>query len=406
MKPQLIPNWPNPLKSAAKLLLLAGFSCLMGSTLFAVNQTWTGAVDNNFWTSGNWGVSGTTPVQNLSSYITTPGANVIIPPGGSNGSGLIGVYGDTTQGAAPVLNMISGAFFYCNGSSLRIGSYMTNGGGVFNQTGGEICASNPSLPINIAAAQGTPYANASGTLNFGGPTNANKPVDALGNGGGFAPINVGQSVGETGVLNFTGYGTFNTAGTQTNNGFNGAQGPGGSISLGASGGNGTISITGGNLSILTGTLNLGGATSGTATLKETIDTTGISLINAAQIVSIGAHAYFNLSLGTGFSATNGQVFTLMSTATQISGAFANLANGGTVTVNSYTFLATYGTNFSNDTFTLTVTAVPEPSSALFVLSGLTGMVLGLRRRSRAGCFAGTTGHKPQKLSGIGNKPRG
>lgn len=188
---------------------------------------------------------------------------------------------------------------------------------------------------------------------------------------------MGQSAGETGVLNLTGYGVFNTAGTQTLNGLTGAQGVGGQMNFGSSGGRGTMSVTGGNLTIITGTLTLGNTT-GTANLNETIDSTNISTINIGQKVLLGTNAYFNLTLGSGFAATASQVFTLIADSGTWTGTFTNLANGGTITDvgTGYQFQAAYG----NTGMTLTVTAVPEPSAVLLVLCGLTGMGLTLRRR--------------------------
>jgi len=382
MKPQLLQNQPNPHKSVTKLLLLAGFSCLMSASLFANSETWTGTADTNYNNSANWQVTGAgtgvVPGYNYSLYIINNGAVVNCSAGTA---GSIYLFADTTHGAAPVMNLTGN--YSQNNSVIRIGSNINNGGGIFNQTGGVISSYNPSMNINVCASvSGANFVNCTGTYNFGGTLAANPGV-ALTNGGGQAwgTISVGQYAGETGTVLLHDYGTINTAGVQSGSSVvTGPQGAGGAILIGQSG-TGTFSVTGGHLTIATGTLSLGGNNStGTAILSETIDSTGISTITAAQAVSLGSRAYFNLSLGAGFSATMGQLFTLISTSSNISGSFANLPNGGTYTSDGYAFLATYGTNPSNDTFTLKVTVVPEPAATLSVLSGLIGLGLTLRRR--------------------------
>jgi hypothetical protein len=85
------------------------------------------------------------------------------------------------------------------------------------------------------------------------------------------------------------------------------------------------------------------------------------------------------SVGTNAGLFVGQTFTAIDSTT-ISGQFANLGNGGTISSNGVTLQANNYTTAGD--LILTVTAVPEPSAALLFVCGI-GMVLIFRRRRAA-----------------------
>jgi len=381
---------------ASKFFLIAGLFCMTESDLFAASMTWSGTTDTNWRVSTNW-IGGVVPGSGDIAYIKTSGAVVNAGSGPSGGDDYIAAGGQLylqASGVAPVFNMQTGRQLFCNNGNIVVGSGGSNYGGVFNVIygilNGYYNGNNNILNLNIAAS-GAGYTNATGTMNFGlatAPTGITMPSYLGGTGGTGAVVQVGRYSGETGVLNLSGYGVFTTY-----NGYGGATGNVayattaynstngiGAITIGGNGGNGTLSIAGGHLTIGTGTLTLG-ANGGTAYLNETIDSSGISTITATAGVSLGTGSYFNLTLGSGFSATLGQTYTLISTNGAITGAFSNLADGGTYTDNGYAFIASYGTGTSN-TFTLRVTMVaPEPQTWMMMATGL-GMLMGGRRMCR------------------------
>jgi len=377
MKTLTFYNRLNPIKWVTKFLLLAGLATVMGSTLYA-DYTWTGAGDSNFWNPANWS-AGYGNSYGVSDIFAMDSINVT-QPNGTIASG-VEVDGTGSPANAPVLHIVgvgTNRGWVSIGATPSWASY--GGNGVIFQTSGTVTnAYADAIGINVAAYTTGTAPMSTGTYNFGGTSAGTAPAFIPTTGQGQSNLGVTQiQVGGAGngTMNLTGYGRIvcqNAHGLSV-----------GVDQVWGSGHTGTsvLSITGGNLSITTNAFTLYGANS---TLSETIDSTGISTINATTSAVFGTGCYFNLSLGTGFSGTMGQVFTLLSCSSgAIAGSFSNLANGGTYTTDGYTFLATYGTGFLTDTFTLEITAVPEPSAALFVMTGLMGMGLTARRRIRSG----------------------
>jgi hypothetical protein len=164
-------------------------------------------------------------------------------------------------------------------------------------------------------------------------------------------------------MSMSGYGTMNNASPIY---------IGNADAWGVGNGNGTLNITGGNLTINAYKLSVGGIGS-TAALNATIDGTGFSTINVSSGTTIGTGSTFSLTLGTGFSATVGQVFTIIN-GSAITGAFTGLAEGGTLTGGGYTFSASYLGN------AFTLTTVPEPATWALLAGSLTTLVVFRRRR--------------------------
>jgi len=362
------------MQSLTKLFLVAGLSCLIGTSLFA-QSTWNGSVDNNWATANNWTPSGV-PSGGSNPLIALP--NAIVNESTGFSCNLVQVAGDITGGGtAPTMNILGGT---CNGYYTYTGCLNSGGGtnltGITNFTSGLIQRSGG---LNYALYIGDSGANNTGYYNFGSSTAVGAPTY---NGQTGAQVHVATGASDTGVLSLSGYGTFSTTGSNS------------VIYIASYKGNGTLNVTGGNLSITTGAMVLG-ATSGTATLNETIDSTGISTIFCSTPSSFGGTKglaiggttpHFNLTLGTGFSTTVGHTFTLIDSAVPITGTFTGLAEGATISDAGYTFSVTYtgvSSYTGGDAFALTTTAVPEPQTWAMLFSGI-GMLMGFRRMRRNG----------------------
>jgi len=365
-----------------KICLAAGLFCIVSSALLAnTANTWTGgASDGNWVTAGNWTAGG--PIYD-NDYVALPGA-VITYTSANNGANDLWINGDTTAGAAPILNINTTGTFTCGGGVFAVSSNLSpavnNSGGVVNFTGGTLQrASGNASNLEIDVAENTySSTNVSGTFNMGG-TSGNPAI--YWGGPSSSGIQVANSGTATGVFNVGGYSQITTA----------------MIKVGEYGGNGTFSVTGGNASIHTTDMQLGGQggqangmVSTSCTFSATLDATGGSTIYSTNAVQIGQVSHFSLTLGTGFFATLNQVFTLIdSEAGPFTGTghFIGLTEGSTISQNGYVFTASYlGTStntFGGEAFILTVTSVPEPQTWAMMAAGI-GMLMGGRRMRRNG----------------------
>jgi len=383
MKKQPSTSRLNRLTSIQKCLLIAGLASVMGSSLYAgSNWTWTGASDNVFSNTANWSPSGFANADNQEAIITTDSANVVMTA--PTHAGII-VAGAGTGAATPVMNItqdVAGNFGWLSAGAIWSNAQgePTSGNGIINFTSGTYS----TVYGNQAAVNVGTYAAGYGTFNFGGSSGSAPVIDPTAGGvsNAYSLLIIG-GVGH-GTANLTGYGTIVITGSS----FYGVHGitigydP---IWYGGNAGSGQLNITGGNLSITTNALVTNGANS---TLSDTIDATGISTIyssgTGAGSVTIGSGSVFNLTLGTGFSATVGQTFKIMDSACGFTGTFSGLSEGDTISDNGYTFAVTYtgASSFSGgDAFDLTVTAVPEPQTWIMMFSGF-AMLMGARRMRR------------------------
>jgi len=116
-------------------------------------------------------------------------------------------------------------------------------------------------------------------------------------------------------------------------------------------------------------------------LRTTLGNLASDLLVANGATIDPAALFAAVDLGDGTGAAEGTVFTVLSntSANQIGGAFGNLADGGTFTVNGVNYLADYQGGDGND-LTLTV-VVPEPASLGAI--GLASVALLARRRRRS-----------------------
>ena len=330
MKPQkLIPTF-----TAA---LLAG-----ALSTYAADITWTGAVDTNYQTAGNWS-SNTVPV-------TTGADNAIIGgeveynPGGdyqlSTGSSLtINSGGSWTQITGPAYIVVNGGTLNLNGGSFSTGSstgfVIGENGGTFNVSG---TLNMGSLGLNL---------NANSTLNY--------------DEGGNIIGTFNQGAGNVNILG----GTLNTSGNYTINSADAA-----------------FSMTGGNFTLdgefkpLAGTSTISGGTL-TANLisfdgtDSTLNLAGGQihiLNNAFQGIYAGGDAYINFTTVSG---------SLLIDGLDENGANTLLASGRLRYngVNENIIATATGTGYS-------FSAVPEPSS-FALLGGALALGFTMARRRRA-----------------------
>jgi len=322
-------------------------------------------------TTGAWNVGG-----NWTSGVPSGGAGetVTIATDGAvvnlttvSASRSLTVSGNGT--ATPILNITN--TLNNNFSIFSVGSIATgsNYSGTVNHTAGAVTIGGGSgtRRLNIAAsATGTNSGN-SGTYNFGGAVGTSLLVQS--------EVRIANRAGETGLLSLSDIGSF-TASSDLDLNLSG-------------GGNATLAVSGGGLSISANRLQLSVANSnvGMASLNATFTSTGFSTINVTNGVvfdntlSLTNNTAFNLTLN-GFTGIVGQKITVINAGAAFTGfgAFANVADGSTITSGGYQFLADYDNTLHD--FTLEVTVIPEPSALALMVASLCVLVI-LRRRRMA-----------------------
>jgi len=336
--------------------LAAAFLGIAGATAFGDDSNWTGAINNDFYTAGNWDTNAA-PSNAHRYIISSPGASVTT----SANAQVLGMVVSAT-GAGPTLtithNLNTPNNNYGN-NQIWVGTNPDNTSGVGGYTGTITQTSgtfNGIQILNVGAGsnyQGGPTTADQGTFNFGSVTSSGAPVLGVSD-----TLFVGGRYNENGVLSLSGYGTFTT-----NN-----------LIQSIYYGNSTFSVTGGNLSINVGSLRLDPNNAGfeSTNLNATIDATGFSTINASSVY-LGRAATFYLSLGNGFTPTTGTVYHIISNPNGFtgyySGFFKNVADGDFIYAGNIRFQASYNGGGGHD-FTLTVIGLldarerPLPANAV------------------------------------------
>lgn len=337
-----------------KCLLLAGLSGLMGSGVCAETYAWTGATSTDLNDVTNWVVQASDPPVPCPDIGFNNHYNIALA--GANVTQSADVYlGDLVvacaSGAAPVFNMTHKVASNWGTIAAGASAEFNNATGTINHTAGEAteiyAPGGPWILVGCWFNHGN-----SGTYNFGGAA-PGPLITIVGTSTGIA---IGGGTSNTGVMSLSNYGTINS------------ESP---IFIGTrdcwsdSNGNGTLNITGGNLSINVAALYAGGHMAGdpaavvagnsSAALHATIDATGISAIHATT-VRIDSLATFSVDLGSGVTPTLGEVFTIIDSTNPITGSFADLAEGDYLSAGSYWFKASYLDN----KFTLTTSSAPPP----------------------------------------------
>lgn len=326
----------------------------LAETGMAQTTTWTGAINNDWNTSGNWdnGLPNTVP----NTVIDLDGADVTMSAGANASNILISGTGTT----APTLNITENL---SASSVVRVGSNSagSNFRGAVNHAAGTFTASSALL---IGAGAGSNTSGNEGNYQFGG-TQADAPtLSAL-------SVRLGDRVGETGTLALSDYGTFGTTSNLDLSLFNGTS---------------TFSVSGGDLAITVGgDMRMSFSGGGSVTVNATLTSSGFSTINVGGNVlfdngSGGNNTDFNLALD-GYSGAINDTIVIIDAAT-FSGfqQFGNVADGDTLAIDGYEFLADYDT--VNGDFSLVVTAVPEPSSGMLLVGTALFAAYTRTRRSR------------------------
>jgi len=129
------------------------------------------------------------------------------------------------------------------------------------------------------------------------------------------------------------------------------------------------------------TFNLNGLTAGDIAGHDQL------VVDSGAAFTLGANSKFDLVLGSSFTPTIGDSFTLidmMDSSSSISGAFSNLPNGSTIVVDGFTFLANYAGGTGNDLVLTVTTPVPEPATwAALAGAGALGFAFWRRRRAQS-----------------------
>ncbi len=136
-------------------------------------------------------------------------------------------------------------------------------------------------------------------------------------------------------------------------------------------GSGTLTVDAGFLSAATITFNSGSKLNYTL-YSSTADagiTAGTAALGDTELI---------LALGTGFSGSFGQVFTLLDYSTSLTGTFLGLNDGAVIDVDGVLFELSYGDLISADSVTLTV--IPEPGVFALLLAACVVAVVIRRRR--------------------------
>lgn len=339
--------------STMRRLMVAAAGMVAMAMGVQADTVWTGAINNNFSTAGNW--TNGAPSGTQIAWITNSGANVTMT--NASPAAMTHVY-VTGTGTAPTLNISQNFSMSTTASrSLYIGGgNAANQSGTVNHTAGTFTGQR----IAIASSTNTlTITNRSGTYNFSGG------AISMGSTAG-SYIQVGSRLGETGNFNLSGTGS--VAAEQ--------------LVLGLYNGNGNVKVEGGGLTLNFGQINMAGSYAGNGSTKiEAVFTgTGFSTISVATNVIFditGSNGTeFQLSLGSGFVYSNNVTYTIIDAAGDFTGygRFGNVTNNQVLTVDGKKFTANYITGAGvNDKFTLTT--IPEPTTVgLFVISAAGLMV--------------------------------
>jgi hypothetical protein len=315
------------------------------------DTVWTGAINNNFSTAGNW--TNGAPSGTQIAWITNSGANVTMT--NASPAAMTHVY-VTGTGTAPTLNISQNFSMNTTASrSLYVGGGNASGlSGTVNHTAGTLTGQRIAIASSTNTATIT---GRSGTYNFSGG------AISL---GAASYIQVGARPGETGNFNLSGTGSVTSD----------------QLVLGLYNGNGNVKVEGGGLTLNFGQLNMAGsyAGNGSTKIEAVLTGTGFSTINVATnvIFDFGSGSNgteFQLSLGSGFVYSGNTTYTIIDAAGDFTGygRFGNVTNNQVLTVDGKQFIANYITGAGNDKFTLTT--IPEPTTVgLFVISAAGLMV--------------------------------
>lgn len=325
--------------------------------------------------------------NNYSGGTTLTDGVLAIGAGTNNGIGTgtltlnQGAFLATDNSARTIANAVS----MTTGSSLRLGAVQGASTGLGDLTFTSTASSSIGASKTWAVHNATTVAFANSWTGNSGWTITKAGTGTLVFNGGIT---------STGIVVVVNAGTFLLNGT---NSYNGAT----TVNAGTLGGSGSIvsAVTIGNSSGTSDAFLTGGSATGVGTFT----TTNTVTMNSDAVLSIqfdstlgtfdrvvtagltlNASSGLSLSdLGSGLLA-DGSIYTIVNNtgATSVTGTFAGLAEGSTITAGSNTFVISYLGGTGNDV-TLTVSAIPEPSTYALLGGVLSLGLVAVRRRKRS-----------------------
>ncbi len=340
--------------STIKLLAAFGFSAL---ALNSQAATFTGAIDNQYLTAGNWSPSGvpatasgaTAQINNGSAVIYTPGGDLTI----SNGGTLQVTNGSWTQVTGPAWIQLGGT------------GHLVVDGGTFNQ--------GSSGNINIGGT-GNTFSITSGAANFSTAITANTGM-SWSVGGGTTTM-TGQLIVNSGGVFSVSAGTLTLGGNLIlQNGSSWSQ-TGGTVNLGAGGEFQFNSLTTSSMS--GGVLNVPKLLTGVnGPLGSTFDFSG-GTINVGATAFSGWYGADNANHPFNFTAGSTGVINFDAANTSVATVQGWLTAGG-IQYNGAISPSDFSVTESGGFVTLAA-VVPEPSTYALLLTGLGAVLLHRRRR--------------------------
>jgi autotransporter-associated beta strand protein len=352
-------------------------------------------------------------------------AGTLTLTGGINNAGFLATFqgaGNTTVSTTKITRSggltkngggtltLSAANDYSGGTTLSAGTLTLSGSGQLGSTTGALTVNGGTLNLGGTSQTVGALSGSGGTIN----TSTGSSTLTVGNGGGSGSYS-GTIANGSGTVSLTktGGGTETLSGANTYTGpttvsagtllVNGNQSSAtGAVAVNNSGtvlgGAGTIGgavtvasgatiapgATGnGSTAILkTGALTLSSSSNFSLDLNGTVAGTSYDQLSVTGTVSIGGSNLLINSI-SGLSV-NDKLFILANDSTDaISGTFAGLAQGGTISSGGYTLTIDYMANFmsgSANDISLTVTAVPEPGS--WLAGALALLAVGYTQRRR------------------------
>ncbi len=352
-------------KSIISLVALVMLTAMVAQA----QTTWTGAALNNDWnTAGNWdnGVpindTGTRTTINTTANITMSGA------GTTRGMDVSAV--GTSWADAAVLN-ISRDLLSGIQTNVTIGKDLTTGDTTTKHYA-KVVHTSGKLTVGTLL-NGSSFLRVGNTdsvalYEFGGAQGSAPTIEAN-------YIDMGVGLRSSGTMSLKDHGTITL---------------GAYVFVGGNGSTGELRVEGGNLTINVGThFNLANHSGADGILRAVLtDDATFSTINVGGDVTLGIastnRSKFYLELDDSYEHVHGRTFTILQSVGNFmslgstGGVFSNVADGQSIFVNDYEFIASYDYTPGANTFEL-MAYIPEPSTGLLMLLGGLGM---LRRRKR------------------------
>jgi fibronectin-binding autotransporter adhesin len=354
-----------------KRFLVAGTAFLLSlSSLMVINMSaafaaapygciWTGGGgDSYFSTAANWsGCNNAAPQPGDDDDLVFPAGTPRLTPQNDLTNptfGAIEFTGTTTGGGYNITGFSMTVLTISNASNVGAGSAnmlnvptvnMANGGSIYSSTSQQLVIGNSSSPGGDTLALGSNqtsiganvsvYSNVTGTNQLG-VTDAGSIFYANNDFSGAVRL------GNSATLTTANSNTFANASAVTTNGTSSTVQGSGSIGNNLQiTSNGTVSpgTNGSPGCLTTGALTMNGTYD--VVLNGSTACSGYTAITASGAVALAGS--LNLSLGTSFTATPGQSFTILNNTggSAISGTFNGQAEGSKITIGNYTFTISY-----------------------------------------------------------------